>query len=430
MMHYSDPTVPTFSSAEEALLGALLWMKVRNVGSVALRKLLALNPDLWHLWWYGTRLQLQLVLKPEQVQEWQHLRQQCPLVLEAEVQRYNELGVQWIPFNHELFPSALREIFDPPAGLFIRGSLAGLITPNQVGLGIVGTRKMTPYGKTMTGTLVTGLAGTPVCVVSGLALGIDGVAHQAALAANLPTIAFLGCGVDVYYPPKHSGLASAILEADGALVSEYPLGVQPLARLFPRRNRLVVGVSAGVIVVEAPLQSGSMITARLAVQENRTVMAIPHPATSPTAAGPLQLLREGASIIWESTHILEELGLRTKQETVEETTVQQLSLVTEAVAQPLSTLQDTPTQALEPVAHNTVVAPADIVERCVWKTLLTRQQQEVQQSLTLEALLMALQATNNNNELCEKTLASHLTLLELEGWVTPVAGGRFAAVHP
>jgi DNA protecting protein DprA len=422
MRNTTFQSVPkTFSSAEQALLGVLLWMKVRSVGSTALRKLMALNTDLWHLWWYGQRHQLQLVLKPEQVQEWQHFQQQCPLVLEAELHRYNELGVQWVPFESPLFPPALREIYDPPAGLFIRGSLAGLVSPNQVGLAIVGTRKMTPYGKSMTETLVAGLEKSPICVVSGLALGIDGVAHQAALNTNLPTIAFLGCGVDVYYPPKNAGLATAILEADGALVSEYPLGVQPLARLFPRRNRLVVGVSAGVLVVEAPLQSGSMITARLAIQENRTVMAIPHLPTNETAAGPLRLLREGAGIVWESVHILEELGLKPKE--IAEPSAQQLNI-------PIEPEENTNVNnvAIQTSAPSTLTAkPPEPTERLIWETLFVAQQQAEQNSLTLEALLHLLQAKDKT--ICDKTLAGHLTLLELEGWISPVAGGKFSALQ-
>ena len=416
-MPTSSSSLPTFPPATQALLGALLWMKINKTGSTALRKLMALNTDLWHLWWHGKKAQLQLILSKEQLQQWQVFQQHCPLNLEAEAHQYNALGVEWLPFESPQFPPALREIYDPPAGLFVQGSLAGLLDAGQVGLAIVGTRKLTPYGEQMTQHLVKGLDKHPICVVSGLALGIDGVAHQAALEAGLPTIAFLGCGLDTCYPAKHAGLAEAILQANGALISEYPLGVQPLAKLFPRRNRLVVGVSVGVLIVEAPLLSGSMITARLGIQENRTVMAVPNEATSVNAAGPLQLLKEGAGMVWEPLHILQELGLA-EVKTSDEETPTQLQL-TPQVALPIKQVPEkTVRPNRETLLTSVQKSPENPEENQVWQAVLANQEAN---GITIDSLLKKL------DTLSQTELAGHLTLLELEGWVTALAGSRFSA---
>lgn len=411
----------TENATTQALLGALLWMKITKIGSNALRKLIALNSDLWHLWWHGKKDQLQLILSKDQIREWQLYQTHCPLNLEQEAHHYHTLGVEWIPFDSPNFPPMLREIHDPPAGLFVQGSLAGLLTAGQLGLAVVGTRKLTPYGQQMTYELVTGLKHSPLCIVSGLALGIDGVAHQAALDVGLPTVAFLGCGLDTCYPIKHAGLAEAILDAGGALVSEYPLGVQPLPKLFPRRNRLVVGVSTGVLIIEAPLMSGSMITARFGIEENRTVMAIPHEAKGVNAAGPLKLLRDGAGMVWESLHILQELGLAEREEpteediTLPETTQTQLPLT---AIEATDTLEKTTTPPLPPTKH-----PEDELEKLVWQALLNNQPNE---GLNIEQL-MPLIASATEKHLNNNEVAGILTMLELEGWVASLAGGRFKA---
>jgi DNA processing protein len=410
----ASTTTFTFHPETQALLGALLWMKISKIGSGALRKLMALNPDLWHLWWHGEKHQLQLILSKDQIREWLSFQTHCPLNLATEANHYNTLGVSWIPFESPHFPPALREIYDPPAGLFVQGCLDGLLGVGQIGLAVVGTRKMTPYGQQMTQALVRGLKQSPLCIVSGLALGVDGAAHQAALEVGLPTVAFLGCGLDTCYPNKHAGLAEAILVAGGALVSEYPLGVQPLAKLFPRRNRLVVGVSVGVLIIEAPLMSGSMITAKLGIQENRTVMAIPHQATGVNAAGPLKLLKEGAGMVWESLHILQELGLAEATEEVEPTT--QLTLNTVAPAE-----KSSPPVIEAPTLENSPQSiPENPEELLVWQALSSTKEPA---GLSLEQLLGKLASHNMK----QTEVAGHLTMLELEGWVRALAGGQFVA---
>ena len=404
-----------FKPETQALLGALLWMKITKIGSNALRKLMALQSDLWQLWWQGEKHHLQLILSKDQIREWQAYQTDCPLDLVAEAHHYDALGVSWIPFDSPHFPPHLREIYDPPAGVFVQGSLAGLLNAGQIGLAVVGTRKMTPYGQQMTQELVRGLGQSLLCIVSGLALGIDGIAHQTALEVGLPTIAFLGCGLDTCYPTKHAGLADAILDSGGALVSEYPLGVLPLAKLFPRRNRLVVGVSAGVLVVEAPLLSGSMITARLGLQENRTVMAVPHSADGVNAVGPLTLLREGAGMVWESLHILQELGLaeRTVNPATEESTQLRLTEAIDASTPPLVPIEKT---ALTDTS--TAIAPENPQEKLVWQAIVACNQA---QGISLEKLQAQLAPMNATE------IAGHLTMLELDGFITAVAGGQFIA---
>jgi DNA processing protein len=395
-------------------------MKIHKIGSNALRKLIALNPDLWYLWWHSPKHHLQLILSKEQIQQWQHYQTNCPLSLDQEALRYNQLGVEWIPFDSPRFPPALREIHDPPAGLFLQGSLDGLLAEGQQGLAVVGTRKMSPYGKQMTEALVSGLKQSPLCIVSGLALGIDGVAHQTALATGLPTIAFLGCGLDTYYPEKHKGLAHAILAAGGGLISEYPLGVAPLPKLFPRRNRLVVGVSTGVLIIEAPVLSGSMITARLGIEENRVVMAIPHEATGINAAGPLKLLKDGAGMVWESLHILQELGLAAVENNpTEKATQLHLTETLEgaSASQITNSLIEKTTLAVEPSQKS----PENPQEKQVWQAVLACNQA---QGISLEKLQMQLAPLSTTE------ISGHLMMLELDGWVTALAGGRFiASVH-
>ncbi|HWC57390.1 MAG TPA: DNA-processing protein DprA [Candidatus Paceibacterota bacterium] len=212
---------------------------------------------------------------------------------------------------YDAFPQ-LAEVPDPPRQLFIRGSLAR--TTGTKLLTVVGSRKYSSYGKLACESLISGLAGYPISIVSGLAIGIDAIAHRAALDAGLPTIAFPGSGLDwkVLYPAQHRALAEAILDADGALLSEYPPETKSAPWTFPRRNRLEAGLSDMTIVIEAEEKSGTLITARLATEYNKTVGAVPGPINAPASKGANWLLRLGATPITESKDILQELGLAEK----------------------------------------------------------------------------------------------------------------------
>ncbi len=211
----------------------------------------------------------------------------------------------------DAFPS-LREIPEPPKVLHMRGSLDRTLGTKFVT--VVGSRKCTPYGKSVCESLIHGLAGYPITIVSGLALGIDAIAHRAALDAGLPTIAFPGSGLNwsVMYPAQHRGLAHEILEAGGALMSEYPHNTQSAPWTFPRRNRLEAGISHITIIIEAEEKSGTLITARLGTEYNKTVGAVPGPITSPMSRGANWLLRLGATPITCADDILQELGFATK----------------------------------------------------------------------------------------------------------------------
>jgi DNA processing protein len=202
------------------------------------------------------------------------------------------------------YPPLLREIADPPAVLYVHGSRAALACPQ---LAIVGSRNPTPVGSENAGAFARALAREGIAVTSGLALGIDGAAHRGALAGGGVTIAVAGTGLDRVYPARHRELAHAIIER-GALVSEFPIGTPARAGNFPVRNRLISGLSLGVLVVEAALESGSLITARLAVEQGREVFALPGSIHSSLSRGCHALIRQGAKLVETMDHILEELG--------------------------------------------------------------------------------------------------------------------------
>jgi DNA processing protein len=202
-----------------------------------------------------------------------------------------------IPLGDTAYPANLREIHAPPARLYVRGTLA---EDDALAVAIVGSRAATSYGVAVAERLASDLAARGVTVVSGLARGIDSAAHRGALRAGGRTIAVLGSGVDVIYPPENRRLAGDV-EASGALVSQFEPGTPPLAGYFPARNRVIAGLSLAVLVVEAAEKSGSLITAGLAAEMGREVLAVPGPLTSPQSVGAHRLIQDGAALIqgWE-----------------------------------------------------------------------------------------------------------------------------------
>ena len=202
------------------------------------------------------------------------------------------------------YPQALLEIPDPPSLLYVRGNPALL---QKRGLAVVGSRNATPQGLQTAETFARALAGKGFSIISGLALGIDAAAHRGALAADGETIAVIGTGADRVYPARNKDLAVAIAER-GAIVSEFPLGTPAVAANFPRRNRIISGLSRGVLVVEAAPESGSLITARLAAEQGREVFAIPGSIHSPVARGCHKLIKQGAKLVETAQDILEEFG--------------------------------------------------------------------------------------------------------------------------
>ena len=202
------------------------------------------------------------------------------------------------------YPQNLLNIADPPSLLYVRGNPALL---NRTTLGVVGSRNATPQGERTAQDFSRTLAGAGLCIASGLALGIDAAAHRGALAADGMTLAVVGTGADRLYPARNRELAQAIVEK-GCLISEFPLGTPAIAANFPRRNRILSGLSRGILVVEAALESGSLITARLAAEQGREVFAIPGSIHSPVARGCHRLIKQGAKLVETAADILEELG--------------------------------------------------------------------------------------------------------------------------
>ena len=205
------------------------------------------------------------------------------------------------------YPSLLKRISDPPVLLFFLGTIAPI---DQNAVAVVGTRAPTQYGKMVAEKLCGALAARGMTVVSGLARGIDTVAHQTAIKSGGRTLAILGSGLDVIYPAENQKLSAEITHS-GAVLSEFAFGAKPDAVNFPRRNRIISGLSVGVVVIEAGLESGAMITANCALEHNREVFAVPGSIFSPKSAGPHQLIREGAKLVQEVDDILEEIHVQT-----------------------------------------------------------------------------------------------------------------------
>lgn len=221
---------------------------------------------------------------------------------QAEIEAAGRKGVAVLTVDDEDYPALLREIFDPPSVLYVLGRVEALTEP---ALAIVGARRPTPYGRVMAEGLAREAARCGLVVLSGLAFGIDTQAHWGALETGR-TVAVLGSGMDIIYPSANRPLARRIAER-GAVISEFPLGSQPLGFHFPLRNRIISGLSLAVVVVEASLRSGSLITAKLALEQNRDVMAVPGNATSELSAGSNWLIQGGAKLVGRWEDVLEEL---------------------------------------------------------------------------------------------------------------------------
>ena len=283
------------------------WLRLKltpGIGDASARKLLAafgLPPTLFAqpraalAAVVGPALAERLLAEPE---GWRELCEQTRRWLAGDGRR------QLLTLGDPDYPAELLQIEDPPLLLHLEGDLAALRHPLR--LAMVGSRNPTAQGADHARQFARALAEAGACIVSGLALGIDGAAHEGALEAGGPTLALVGTGLDQVYPKKHQALAQRIA-AQGALVSEYLLGTPPLAPNFPKRNRIISGLSQGVLVVEAALQSGSLITARQAAEQGREVFAIPGSIHSPQSRGCHALIRQGAKLVESAADILEEL---------------------------------------------------------------------------------------------------------------------------
>ena len=232
---------------------------------------------------------------------------------DAEMEKLDKYDIYVLTSSNSGYPARLKEIYDYPPVLYVRGSLMKV---DEWCLAVVGTRRATVYGKQVTEEIVTDLARSNITIVSGLAKGIDTIAHRSALDAGGRSLAVFACGLDIVYPVENTALSCKIME-QGALISEYPLGTKPRAENFPRRNRILSGLSLGVLVIEADENSGAMITARMALEQNREVLAVPGSILSTASRGTNSLIQEGAKLVREYTDVLEELNLTTVTRQIE-----------------------------------------------------------------------------------------------------------------
>jgi DNA processing protein len=273
-----------------------------QIGPVRLRRLLERfgSPERA---WHAPAMELrQAGLEPACIQHLLETRRR--ISLDEEMERVRRLQVRLLTWDDPAYPTHLRHIYAPPPVLYLRGSLR----PDELMVAIVGTRRPTAYGRQVARQLAVGLVQAGVTVVSGLALGIDAEAHRAALEAGGRTVAVLGSGVDRISPLRNRSLGEAVIE-HGALVSDYALGTAPEPRNFPPRNRIISGLSLGVIVVEAGERSGALITSDFAAEQGRDVFAVPGSILSPSSRGCHKLLRQGACLVDDVQVILEELHL-------------------------------------------------------------------------------------------------------------------------
>jgi len=276
---------------------------VSGIGPVRLRALLDVFGDLSTAWRADSSQLRDAGLDRRSLDNL--LAARAKLSLDRELEKVRRAGVQLVTWQDQSYPQHLLSIYAPPPLLYVRGTL----TPDDAwAVAVVGTRRASVYGKEAARLLAGGLARNNITIVSGLARGIDAEAHRSALEAGGRTIAALGCGIDIVYPPEHRALSHEIVE-HGALVSEYPLGTQPEGSNFPPRNRIISGLSMGVVVIQAGARSGALITADFAAEQGRDVFAVPGSIFDRSCIGCNRLIREGAIPALSVDDIVEELNL-------------------------------------------------------------------------------------------------------------------------
>ena len=225
--------------------------------------------------------------------------------LDTQLRMIEKYHVRIITQDDLVYPVSLKNIFDPPLVLFLRGKM---LPEDDSSIAIVGTRMATIYGINIARKISSQLGQRGFTIISGGARGIDTAVHQAALGINTHTVAVLGCGVDLVYPPENARLFEQVIQK-GTLISEFPMGIPPIRQNFPRRNRIISGLSVGVVIIEAPMRSGALITASSALEQGREVFCVPGQANSFTMKGSHQLLKEGAKLVENVDDIIEEIGL-------------------------------------------------------------------------------------------------------------------------
>lgn len=277
---------------------------VKGIGAVRLQALLdAFDGDLQAAWNAPSEHLRSSGLSPRIIENIHKIRTEIDL--ERIWERTQSACIQVMTWRDESYPRLLREIYQPPPVLYIRGEI---LPEDEMAVAVVGTRRITAYGRQVTDELASALARHQITVVSGLARGTDAAAHQAALRAGGRTIAVLGSGVDRIYPPEHRRLAEEIAES-GAVISDYPPGTAPESANFPPRNRIISGLSLATVVVEAGETSGALITATFAAEQGREVLAVPGLITAPSSKGTNRLINNGARPLLSPEDVLEAINI-------------------------------------------------------------------------------------------------------------------------
>jgi len=277
--------------------------KIRGIGSVKTKKLLDHFGDLSSAWEASESALLEAGLNLKTVKSFTQSR--TTINLEEDLEKILEKGIQILTIIDDDYPQKLKSIEQPPPVLYLKGKFE---ETDNLAVAIVGTRHLTGYGRQVTLELSSFLARNGITVISGLARGIDSIAHDAAIASGGRTIAVLGCGVDIVYPPEHRALSQRIQE-HGAIISDYYPGTQPEGINFPPRNRIISGLSTASVIIEAGEKSGALITAEFAANQGREVFAVPGPIYSPRSKGTNRLIRDGALPLTDFNELLAVLDL-------------------------------------------------------------------------------------------------------------------------
>jgi DNA processing protein len=430
--NYAPPLAPLlerFPHLTAHSIAALLWMHVQQLGVKRFAQLLKHFEDesLWHLFWVPPTWAYEHFSErfnkfPASVKKaWLERQHEFHPNLERVLQRYEDEAVYWLSTQDAGYPAQLRQIHDAPNLLFYKGN-GRLLQQTATSLAVVGTRDISDYGTTQVNRILGDLQGSELPIISGLAQGVDGTAHKAALRNALPTIAVLAGGLDTIYPKEHHGLAQQIIEAGGTLVSEMPLGVPPAPRLFPRRNRIIVGLAPLLWVVEGTLKSGTMVSARIALEESRDICVLPMDVTRPVAEGPIKLLKEGAIPVTGAEDIAHLLGLPWQPETeTSENRASNIPINIQRKEAPPPTSNKaphpepdaTPEQLPEPTASEALLQP--MKDTPILRELLKAKEN------TLHVDALAQQC-----ELPMNTLLAELTMLELDGLILRKPGNHFS----
>lgn len=306
---FDSTTLPAIATPVNDSPDAAFWAAISRFGKFGPKrwaKLIRAFQTMDEVWRVSPQRIQTAGIEESLAQEFSAFRLRCDP--NAELDDVRAAGISLLTIKDSMYPKRLKEIYDPPPLLYVRGKMD---IPEELALAVVGTRRATPYAKQIVPELVGPLSASGLTIVSGMALGVDALAHEATINVGGRTIAVLGSGIDdaSIYPSSHRYLAKKILSSGGAVISEFPIGSIAFRSNFPFRNRVISGLSLGVLVVEAAEDSGSLITARAALEQNRDVFAVPGDVTRETSAGPNNLIKMGAKPVTEANDVLDALAL-------------------------------------------------------------------------------------------------------------------------